>query len=179
MCGIVGAIAKRPVEGILLEGLRRLEYRGYDSAGIALKLENSQLSCIKSLGKVAELESRLVPENTGNLGIAHTRWATHGKPTEANAHPHLSGPIALIHNGIVENYLDLKERLLGEGYNFLSETDSEVVTHLVHSHWTKTGDMLEALKNTIAELQGAYALCVINVEDQDQIYMPAKAAHWC
>jgi glucosamine--fructose-6-phosphate aminotransferase (isomerizing) len=176
MCGIVGAIAKRPVEGILLEGLRRLEYRGYDSAGIALKLENSQLSCIKSLGKVAELESRLVPENTGNLGIAHTRWATHGKPTEANAHPHLSGPIALIHNGIVENYLDLKERLLGEGYNFLSETDSEVVTHLVHSHWTKTGDMLEALKNTIAELQGAYALCVINVEDQDQIYIARKGS---
>ncbi len=176
MCGIVGAIAQRPVEGILIEGLRRLEYRGYDSAGIALKLNNDQLSCTKTIGKVAELESKITAQSTGNLGIAHTRWATHGKPTKANAHPHLSGPIALVHNGIIENYVEIRERLKEQGYTFLSETDSEVIVHLIHSHWSKTGEMIEALKTSIAELQGAYALSVINVEASNEIYIARKGS---
>lgn len=176
MCGIVGAIAQRPVEGILLEGLHRLEYRGYDSAGMALKREDGSLLCTKAVGKVVELESKLTPEHTGHLGIAHTRWATHGKPTEANAHPHLSGSIALVHNGIIENHIELRTKLLEAGYKFVSETDSEVIAHLLHSHWITSNDMLEALKTTIAELDGAYSICAINVEEDERIYIARKGS---
>lgn len=176
MCGIVGAIAQRPVEGILLEGLHRLEYRGYDSAGIALKHEDGSLVCTKAVGKVAKLEARRNKDTTGHLGIAHTRWATHGKPTEQNAHPHLSGPIALIHNGIIENHNELRTRLKDDNYQFASETDSEVIAHLLHSHWKDTGDMLEALKKTIAELDGAYSICAINVKEDERIYIARRGS---
>lgn len=176
MCGIVGAVAQRPVEGILLEGLHRLEYRGYDSAGMALKLENSTLACRKALGKVAELESKLTPDFTGHFGIAHTRWATHGKPSEANAHPHLSGPIALIHNGILENHEPLRTQMIEAGYVFASETDSEVIAHLMHFNWSKMGNMLDAFRATISQLEGAYGLCVINVEAGEDIYIARKGS---
>lgn len=176
MCGIVGAVAKRPVQEILIEGLRRLEYRGYDSAGVALKLDDGTLSCTKSVGKVSELETKLPEGISGNFGIAHTRWATHGKPTEANAHPHLSNPIALVHNGIIENYIELREKLTEAGYQFVSETDSETIAHLLNLHWTNTNSMLEALKLTIAELEGAYAICAVNVEEEENIYIARKGS---
>ncbi len=176
MCGIVGAIAQRPVEGILLEGLHRLEYRGYDSAGIALKHEDGSLLCTKAVGKVAELEARLTKDTTGHFGIAHTRWATHGKPTEQNAHPHLSGPIALIHNGIIENHIELRSKLKDENYGFASETDSEVIAHLLHFHWKSSGDMFKALKKTIAELDGAFSICAINVEEDERIYIARRGS---
>ena len=176
MCGIVGAIAQRPVEGILLEGLHRLEYRGYDSAGVALKLKDGSLACTKSVGKVAELEAKITAKLTGHLGIAHTRWATHGKPTELNAHPHLSGPIALIHNGIIENHQELRTKLQDAKYEFVSETDSEVIAHLLHSNWIASGDMLKALKSTIAELEGAFSICAINVEEEERIYIARKGS---
>jgi glutamine---fructose-6-phosphate transaminase (isomerizing) len=176
MCGIVGAIAQRPVEGILLEGLHRLEYRGYDSAGIALKLADGSLACTKSVGKVAELEAKITPELTGHFGIAHTRWATHGKPTELNAHPHLSGPIALVHNGIIENHIELRKRLIDADYKFASDTDTEVIAHLLHLNWKSSGDMLKALKATITELDGAYSICAINVEEEERIYIARKGS---
>ena len=176
MCGIVGAIAARPVKGILLEGLRRLEYRGYDSAGLAIRSTDGTLNCTKAVGKVAELENCLNAEIDGTLGIAHTRWATHGKPTTANAHPHCSGPIALVHNGIIENYQQLREQLTQQGYEFLSETDTEVVAHLMHKHWQQSGDMLQALRDTTAELDGAYALCVINQNNPNTLYIAREGS---
>src|ERR1700716_1798086 len=133
MCGIVGAVARRNVVPILLEGLKRLEYRGYDSAGIAVV--NGKLQRLRSTGRVAQL-GNLVDEHSlhGTIGIAHTRWATHGKPTEANAHPHVSGGISVVHNGIIENHEEMRRKLKAQGYEFSSETDSEVIAHLIHSH---------------------------------------------
>ena len=133
MCGIVGYIGKREAKDLLIEGLHRLEYRGYDSSGVAL-MEKGKLKRVRALGKVAELESKTNGTKfQANLGIAHTRWATHGKPSEKNAHPHAdcSGTTALVHNGIIENYVELKERLVKQGHRFASETDTEVVAHLI------------------------------------------------
>ena len=163
MCGIVGALAHRDVGSILLEGLYRLEYRGYDSAGIAL-IDNQRLSRFRALGKVRELEARMSGEQPGHIGIAHTRWATHGEPSEINAHPHFSGErIAVVHNGIIENYTGIRERLLDEGYEFASETDSEVVAHLVDSYYD--GDLFAAVKRAVDELEGAFALGIIATDD--------------
>ena len=135
MCGIVGALAQRDVSSILLEGLYRLEYRGYDSAGIAL-IDDRKLERFRALGKVRELEAKLSGDQPGHIGIAHTRWATHGEPSESNAHPHFSSErIAVVHNGIIENYKVIRERLLNEGYQFSSETDTEVVAHLIDSYF--------------------------------------------
>src|SRR5690606_24541725 len=146
MCGIVGAIAERNVVPILVEGLRRLEYRGYDSAGLAVLKSDRELGLCRTVGKVAQLEEKL--EHTplsGALGVAHTRWATHGGVTEANAHPHLSGGrVAVIHNGIIENYQAIKEELIGKGYEFQSETDTEVAAHLVHEYLKLGHDLVEA-----------------------------------
>ena len=173
MCGIVGAIAERNVSDILLEGLKRLEYRGYDSAGIALLNSNSgKLSDLKTVGKVEKLvNSATKAKLRGNLGIAHTRWATHGKPTVANAHPHNSAKeLFIAHNGIIENYQRLRAILKKDGYSFKTETDSETVAHLIHKE-RKSGkvSLVEATRKTIRKLEGAYGLCVIDKTLPDQI----------
>lgn len=173
MCGIVGAIAQREVPGILVEGLKRLEYRGYDSAGLALiNTASPKLECTKAVGKVEKLVN-LVARNKarGNLGIAHTRWATHGKPTVKNAHPHTSNnEIALVHNGIIENYEELREALIKDGYEFITETDTEVIAHLIHKIRSKSKvNLLDAVKMAIKKLEGAYGLCVIDATQPDQI----------
>ncbi len=135
MCGIVGAIGQRNVGQILVEGLKRLEYRGYDSAGVAILNDANVISRIRRIGKVKELESELNENAQGKIGIAHTRWATHGKPTEANAHPHIcNDQVALVHNGIIENHEDLREKQIALGYRFTSETDTEVIVHQVHQY---------------------------------------------
>ncbi|MBL7004508.1 MAG: glutamine--fructose-6-phosphate transaminase (isomerizing) [Gammaproteobacteria bacterium] len=163
MCGIVGAVAQRNVSAILLEGLRRLEYRGYDSAGIAV-LHDGQLERFRSIGKVKDLAALVSPSQNGHIGIAHTRWATHGVPSKANAHPHFSNErIAVVHNGIIENHLILKEKLQANGYVFTSETDTEVIAHLVDSYYD--GDLFEAVKKATNELEGAYALGIISKDN--------------
>jgi len=163
MCGIVGALAQRDVSSILLEGLYRLEYRGYDSAGIAL-IDERKLERYRALGKVRELEARMPGDPPGHIGIAHTRWATHGEPSEINAHPHFSNQrIAVVHNGIIENYKGIRERLLEAGYQFSSETDSEVVAHLIDSFFTD--DLFAAVKKAVDELEGAFALGIIAIDD--------------
>jgi glucosamine--fructose-6-phosphate aminotransferase (isomerizing) len=160
MCGIVAAIAQRDVVPILLEGLKRLEYRGYDSAGIALLDSHAQLLRRRTVGKVESLEKAIKAQPlSGKIGIAHTRWATHGKPSELNAHPHMSGSdIALVHNGIIENYLSLRHALIKAGYQFESETDTEIIAHLFDQQLKKTNDFLSAVFKTIQQLEGAFAL---------------------
>lgn len=170
MCGIVGAIAGRNISAILLEGLKRLEYRGYDSAGMAvLNSTSGQLDHLKRVGKVAELDAALSElPLPGYLGIAHTRWATHGKPEQRNAHPHLSADrIAVVHNGIIENHTALKAELTAAGYQFLSDTDTEVITHLIHREVIAGKALQEALKETLKRLDGAYALAVIDQQQPD------------
>jgi glucosamine--fructose-6-phosphate aminotransferase (isomerizing) len=171
MCGIVGAVAERNVLPVLLEGLRRLEYRGYDSAGIAVLDATGQLQRVRTVGKVRALEEALAKAPiSGRLGIAHTRWATHGVPSERNAHPHLSrGGLAIVHNGIIENYEELRDELRRAGYQFESETDTEVVAHRIHYHLDRLGDLYKAVRATVAELEGAYALAVISQSDPDRI----------
>ncbi len=171
MCGIVGAIAQREVTPILLEGLRRLEYRGYDSAGIALCPERGQLQRLRSVGKVAQLEQSLASrEMGGRLGIAHTRWATHGMPAERNAHPHMSGErVAIVHNGIIENHAELRAELEAKGYRFSSETDTEVIAHLLADLLERGLPALEAVRQATARLVGAYALAVIDPEDPEHL----------
>jgi glucosamine--fructose-6-phosphate aminotransferase (isomerizing) len=166
MCGIVGASAQRNVEPILLEGLRRLEYRGYDSAGMAL-VNDGALDRTRAVGKVQALADKLAEApRPGVLGIAHTRWATHGGVSETNAHPHLSSNrIAVVHNGIIENFEPLRERLKQAGYEFTSQTDTEVVAHLVDSHLGESNDLAAAVRATVAELDGAYALAVVCRDD--------------
>jgi glucosamine--fructose-6-phosphate aminotransferase (isomerizing) len=163
MCGIIGALAQRDVSSILLEGLYRLEYRGYDSAGIAL-IEDQKLARFRALGKVRELEAKLPGDQPGHIGIAHTRWATHGEPSEINAHPHFSNArIAVVHNGIIENYKGIRERLLKAGYQFSSETDTEVIAHLIDSYFKD--DLFTAVKQAVDELEGAFALGIIATDD--------------
>ncbi len=175
MCGIVGAIANHDIVPILLEGLKRLEYRGYDSAGIAVI--NGGLQRIRSTGRVAELE-RLAQacSTTGAIGIAHTRWATHGVPSEKNAHPHVSGDISVVHNGIIENHEEMREQLRGLGYCFVSDTDTEVIAHLVHRHLALCGDLLVAVRNSLRELVGAYAIAVINAADDARLVVARMGA---
>lgn len=171
MCGIVAAAARREVSEILLEGLRRLEYRGYDSAGMALLDNERNLLMHKQLGKVAELErAQQLQPYLGCTGIAHTRWATHGEPSAANAHPHISGQrLALVHNGIIENHEALRLELSQQGYQFASVTDSEVIVHLLHSAMKSGNSLAEAMQITVSRLDGAYALAVIDAEHPEQI----------
>jgi len=171
MCGIVGAVAERNVTAILLEGLKRLEYRGYDSAGVALFTSAGVLERRRRVGKVNELEQALAGEPlVGRLGIAHTRWATHGAPTERNAHPHFSNDeLAVVHNGIIENHEVLRERLKGLGYVFTSDTDTEVIVHLLHHKLQDTPDLTVALKAAVKELHGAYGLSVISAKQPDRL----------
>ena len=171
MCGIVGAIAERNVVPILMEGLRRLEYRGYDSAGIAVRNDDARLQRIRSVGKVAELQN-LLDQGTvdGPLGIAHTRWATHGMPAERNAHPHMSGEdVAIVHNGIIENHAELRADLQQQGYVFNSDTDTEVIAHLLAALLGEGQNIRDATRNAIRRLVGAYALAVISPEDPDRM----------
>lgn len=171
MCGIVGAISERSVERILLDGLKRLEYRGYDSAGMAMINRQKQLQRLRTRGKVRELETLL--NNTvvqGQVGIAHTRWATHGVPSEQNAHPLVShDELLLVHNGIIENHDKLKLFLLDQGYQFQSETDSETVVHLLHYHLQMTKDLLSATQKTVSQLEGAYALGIMSLHHPEKI----------
>ncbi|MCW8125408.1 glutamine--fructose-6-phosphate transaminase (isomerizing) [Microbulbifer halophilus] len=170
MCGIVGALAQRNVSEILLEGLRRLEYRGYDSAGVCLLDSDGQLQLRKSRGKVADLEARLAGSPAaGRLGIAHTRWATHGAPSDDNSHPHMSGDIALVHNGIIENYRALRTQLEEQGYQFASDTDTEVVVHLIHSLVAGGRNLQAAVTAATQQLDGAYALGVISAAEPDTL----------
>ena len=177
MCGIVGAVAERNVTPILMEGLRRLEYRGYDSAGLALIDQNDDLRRVRALGKVHLLEARLQETPVeGRLGIAHTRWATHGEPSEVNAHPHASRRVAIVHNGIIENHAALRDRLKALGYVFESATDSEVAAHLVDHYLTEAGDLFTAVRHAIADLTGAYALGVISADDPSRLVCARKGS---
>jgi glucosamine--fructose-6-phosphate aminotransferase (isomerizing) len=173
MCGIVGAIAERNIVPILMEGLRRLEYRGYDSAGIAVLNGTQHLKRLRTVGKVKMLQDALEQNPaSGNIGIAHTRWATHGVPSERNAHPHISRDgLAIVHNGIIENHDELRADLERLGYSFTSETDTEVIAHRIHYHLATVGDLFKAVRATVAELEGAYALAVVSEHDPDRIIL--------
>ena len=170
MCGIVGYIGNRECQEILLDGLRRLEYRGYDSAGIAV-MQGERVQVRKCAGRIAQLEG-LARRNplSGKMGIGHTRWATHGEPTDLNAHPHqdVKGNIALVHNGIIENHGMLRNYLEKQGCRFVSQTDTEVIAHLIHSLYK--GDMLQAIRETMGFLEGSYALAVICESEPDSLY---------
>jgi glutamine---fructose-6-phosphate transaminase (isomerizing) len=178
MCGIVGAIAERNIVPVLVEGLKRLEYRGYDSAGVAVLQGNKKLGLCRTVGKVTALEDKLHAKPlSGRLGVAHTRWATHGGVTEANAHPHLSGDrVAVIHNGIIENYQPIKDELIAKGYEFKSETDTEVAAHLIHDNLKQGMDLLEAVRRAVARFVGAYALLVFDAQDPDRIVVTRIAS---
>lgn len=171
MCGIVGAIAERNIVPILIEGLRRLEYRGYDSAGLAVLNSSGGMMRLRAVGKVRSLEEAIEQQPMrGNLGIAHTRWATHGAPSERNAHPHVSHDgLAIVHNGIIENHAELRAELTQLGYKFISETDTEVVAHRIHYHLRTVKDLFKAVRATVTELKGAYALAVVNEDDPDHL----------
>ena len=169
MCGIVGGVAERSITDILIEGLKRLEYRGYDSAGVAL-INQGQVLRERRVGKVVNLEQAVhEAELIGSLGIAHTRWATHGKPTENNAHPHISGTVAVVHNGIIENYQELKDDLEALGYVFTSQTDTEVVAHLVNDALKTTSSLLSAVQQVVPQLKGAYALGIVHTDYPDEL----------
>jgi len=180
MCGIVGGIAERSVTPILLEGLRRLEYRGYDSSGIALLDDANVIQRVRALGKIKQLENKIEQETTsfsGNIGIAHTRWATHGVPSENNAHPHIcNNKVAVVHNGIIENYQVLKQAQIAAGYRFTSETDTEVVGHAIHQQLETTDDLLLAVTRALTEFEGAYALGVIATNDPDTLIAARKGS---
>ncbi|MEQ1533799.1 MAG: glutamine--fructose-6-phosphate transaminase (isomerizing) [Sideroxydans sp.] len=174
MCGIVGAVAKRNVVSILVNGLLRLEYRGYDSAGLVV-VNEGKLDRVRSAGRVAELKDKSA-HTYGELGIAHTRWATHGVPSERNAHPHMSrNLIAVVHNGIIENYEELRTELTAQGYEFTSDTDTEVIAHLIHSHY-KQGNLLLATQTALKELVGAYAIGVVAADNPHQLIAARKGS---
>jgi len=163
MCGIIGYVGREPVVPLLFEGLKRLEYRGYDSAGIAI-LEDGHMTLFRRAGKVGQLESEVSARKlSARTGIGHTRWATHGAPTAENAHPHLDcrGKIAVVHNGIIENFHSLKESLIASGHRFRSQTDSEVLAHLVEEHMDE--DLLRAVAAAVSKAEGAFALAILSV----------------
>src|SRR5438309_108281 len=169
MCGIVGAIARRDVVPILIEGLKRLEYRGYDSAGVvvldgkAVGASHAVLQRVRSTGRVAELEKLAGAQGlSGDLGIAHTRWATHGVPSEKNAHPHMSGGVSVVHNGIIENHEEMRKNLRAKGYEFVSDTDTEVIAHLVHSNLQSGATLFDVVRRSVVELIGAYAIAGVS-----------------
>src|SRR5436853_751174 len=170
MCGIVGYIGTRKAVPIILDGLKRLEYRGYDSAGLAVVGEGGELTVRRASGKLRNLEDaiRLSPLE-GSYGIGHTRWATHGRPTEENAHPHrdCTGQIVVVHNGIVENYLSLKQQLQDEGHKFVTETDTEIIAHLVEKHFS--GNLESAVRAAVKQLTGVFALAVLSIADPNKI----------
>ena len=167
MCGIIGYVGGRSTTDVLLSGLRSLEYRGYDSAGIAV-VRDGRLQLLRSEGKLDNLARQVDPSTTnGSYGLGHTRWATHGRPNEENAHPHrdCSGRIVVVHNGIIENYLDLKSKLLSEGHRFVTETDTEVIAHTIEKHYD--GDLASAVRRTLRELEGVFAFVTLTTEEPD------------
>ena len=172
MCGIIAAATDRSAGKLLIKGLHKMEYRGYDSAGIALHQE-TEIAHLRSLGKVKLLEERMIQEKPkGKVGIAHTRWATHGKPSETNAHPHSSkGRVFIVHNGIIENYIEIKEELSSEGYSFSSQTDSELIAHILDYYLTKGQNMIDAMFSLKQKLNGAYAIAVIDQHDSEKFYL--------
>ncbi|NOY67305.1 MAG: glutamine--fructose-6-phosphate transaminase (isomerizing), partial [Gammaproteobacteria bacterium] len=177
MCGIVGAIGQRDVVQILVEGLKRLEYRGYDSAGIAVLNKKNKIERIRRIGKVKELEEELTTNVHGNIGIAHTRWATHGKPTEANAHPHTcNNKVTLVHNGIIENHEELRDSQKEKGYKFTSETDTEVIVHQVCDYLGQGKDLFAAVQAAVSDLEGAYSLGVISPSEPDTLIAARKGS---
>ena len=178
MCGIVGAVAERNIVPVLIEGLKRLEYRGYDSAGVAVLQQDDSIGMCRTVGKVAELEEKLrSTELSGKLGVGHTRWATHGGVTEANAHPHLSGGrVAVIHNGIIENFQAIKDELVEKGYDFKSETDTEVAAHLIHDFLKQGFDLVRAVGESVKRFEGAFALLVIDAQDPERIVVSRVAS---
>ena len=174
MCGIIGYLGPQEAMPIILDGLKRLEYRGYDSAGMAVIGANG-LAIRRSVGKLMELDKLLRQEPLpGQVGIGHTRWATHGRPSEANAHPHQVGEIAVVHNGIIENYLEIKEQLIKEGHRFASETDTEIVSHLIVKHMHQGVDYLEAVRLTLMEIKGSYALVIVNSQEPRMLVAARK-----
>ena len=175
MCGIVGAVAQRNIVPILLEGLKRLEYRGYDSAGVAVI--KGGLKRLRSTGRVVELEKFCNEQHLdGHTGIAHTRWATHGVPSEKNAHPHVSGGVSVVHNGIIENHEEMRAKLAAQGYGFVSDTDTEVVAHLVQSNLAGGGKLFDAVKKSVTQLVGAYAIAVVNESEPDLLVVARMGA---
>lgn len=168
MCGIVGYVGRKDVQQVLLEGLKRLEYRGYDSAGIAV-IDSGKMDVVKSIGRIVALEKKIKPHKKTTIGISHTRWATHGEPTETNAHPHVScdGGIALVHNGIIENYTEIKKSLVKKGHKFVSDTDTEVLTHLIEDFYR--GDLLCAVQEALSLIKGAYGIAVIAEKEPNRI----------
>ncbi|MCC7543004.1 MAG: glutamine--fructose-6-phosphate transaminase (isomerizing) [Deltaproteobacteria bacterium] len=176
MCGIVGYVGSRPCAPILFDGLVRLEYRGYDSAGLAV-IEGGQLRVPRAVGKLSNLRRLLDAEPlVGATGIGHTRWATHGRPSEQNAHPHVAGPIAVVHNGIIENHLALRRELVAQGVTFSSETDTEIVAHLVHAAVKKGTDLATALRQALARVEGAYAVAVVSRDEPDRLVVAKNAS---
>ncbi|MDH3482733.1 MAG: glutamine--fructose-6-phosphate transaminase (isomerizing), partial [Myxococcales bacterium] len=176
MCGIVGYVGDEQAAPILLDGLRRLEYRGYDSAGVAVH-DDGRIELVRAVGKLRNLEKALT-ENplTGTVGVGHTRWATHGRPSEINAHPHIAGPIAVVHNGIIENHLELRQELEADGFGMSSDTDTEIVAHLVHRE-TKAGrDLLDAVRRALAQVEGTYAIAVLSTEQVDRVIVAKNAS---
>ncbi len=174
MCGIIGYLGPQEAMPIILDGLKRLEYRGYDSAGMAVIGENG-LHIRRSLGKLRELEKLLAHDPlSGQVGIGHTRWATHGRPSETNAHPHQVGDIAVVHNGIIENYLEIKQDLIKEGHRFASETDTEIISHLIVKHLRRGADYLEAVALTLQEIRGSYALALVNAREPRMLVAARK-----
>jgi glutamine---fructose-6-phosphate transaminase (isomerizing) len=178
MCGIVGAVSERDVQGILLEGLRRLEYRGYDSAGMAVIDGKQAINRAREVGKVAALADAITGNGLeGAAGIAHTRWATHGEPSQINAHPHMSGDrLAIVHNGIIENYQELREELKAEGFEFTSQTDTEVVAHLIEKQFRLSNSLYEAVSTAIERLRGAFALAVIHADEPDHMVVSREGS---
>src|SRR3989441_10799708 len=180
MCGIVGYVGNKQVVPLIIDGLRKLEYRGYDSAGIAVVDESHQLKIRRAEGKLRNLEEvlRLKPLD-GTYGIGHTRWATHGRPTEENAHPHrdCTGRVVVVHNGIIENYVSLKKKLAEDGHRFTTETDTEVIAHLIEKYCLQTGNghrpsLEEAVRKAVVQLTGEFALAVISVDEPNKIVAP-------
>ncbi len=178
MCGIVGVIGSNNIIDIVFDGLKRLEYRGYDSAGI-LSIENEKFAIFKEQGKIANLEALFKNSNesvSGKIAIGHTRWVTHGKPSKNNAHPHLSNIVGVVHNGIIENYQEIKQKLLSQGVEFLSQTDSEVIPHLIEKNFLKFKNCKKAILETIESLEGSFALAVIFLHNPNQIFVAKKGS---
>ncbi|HMJ16126.1 MAG TPA: isomerizing glutamine--fructose-6-phosphate transaminase, partial [Polyangiaceae bacterium] len=176
MCGIVGYVGGREAAPILIDGLKKLEYRGYDSAGLAV-FDGRELGVIRAVGKLGNLARALSARPLpGTIGLGHTRWATHGRPSEANAHPHVAGGVAVIHNGIIENHLQLKRELMAEGVHFASDTDTEIAAHLIDRAMKRGGGLFEAVRHALTQVRGAYALGVVSASDPERIVVAKSAS---